>query len=729
MNVIPIRQRAEEVYRPPEENGELGLISLKWVFAFLLRRWMLIGAVAVAVAVACFAHFALQPSKYTATALIMLQGGTQDRPLAPEQMGSVEAAPNQQLADSQLEVLRSSMLTGRLVDDLRLMNDPEWNPALEDSARSSQPNDRQTDEERTRARQAVVTNVGAAIVVRRRGLTYAAEVSVTAQNPERAAQMANRLVELFQLYQMESRLRSAERNNEWLSQRLSELRRDVQEKEEAAERYRIQHDLIPTQGQTQTEQQTTALQTQVLNARADLAEKEARYQQVQQMLAAGQSVDAIAGALNSSVITTLRAQEAEIARRQADYESRYGDAHPSVINVRAEREDIRNQINAEIRRVTGSLRSEVEVARARLQTLESSMLSVRGQLAGNSEEMVRLRELEREAGAARAVYETFLQRYHEIADQGSLRSAPAELVSAAAVPNERSSPRLSMAFVLSLALGMGLGLAAGFLAEALDEGFSDTDEVERKLGVPSLAMVPRLRRSELRQMPLASQHPAAYLLARQMSAFTESCRVLRTSILFAAGQPKTQVVAITSALPDEGKTTMSICLARVAALSGQKVLLVDCDLRRRSVKDVLDFEPPTGLMQVLAGEVNWRQAIFLDDASGMNVLPLSDTGFTAKDVFGGEEIDRLIEELRGAFDLIILDCAPVLAVADTRVIASKGDCAVLITRWQKTPIRAVRAAMQHLQSAGAGVRGVALNNVDRRMQGYYAYPMYEFREG
>ncbi len=724
MNVIPIRQRAEEVYRPPEEGGELGLISLKWIFSFLLRRWMLIGAVGFAVSVICFANFALQPSQYTATALIMLQAG-QERVLAADQMVQGDPQPSQQVIDSQLEVLRSAMLAGRLVDDLRLVDDPEWNGELRDRDRSSQP---VSAAHQAQVRQAVVDAVAAGITIRRRGLTYAAEVSATAQTPERAAQMANRLVELFQLYQMESRLRSAERSNDWLTQRLNELRRDVQEKEEAAERFRSRTGLISTQGQLLTEQQTTDLQTQVLSARADLAEKEARYQQVQQSLASGQSVDVIAGALQSGVITQLRAQEAEIARRQADFESRYGDAHPQVINVRAEREDIRNQINAEIRRVTGSMRTEVEVARARLQTLEGSMTAIRGELAGNNEEMVQLREFEREAAASRAVYEAFLQRFHEIADQGSLRAAPAELVSAAAVPTVRSSPRLSIAFVVSMGLGLGLGLAAGFLAEALDEGFSDTDEVERKIGVPTLAMVPKLRRGELRQLPLAAQHPAAYLLARQVAPFTEACRVLRTSILFAAGQPKTEVVAITSALPNEGKTTMSICLARVAALSGQRVLLVDCDLRRRSVKDVLDFEPPVGLMQVLAGEVNWRQATFLDDASGMQVLPLSDTGFTPKDVFGGEEIDKLIAELRGAFDLVILDCAPVLAVADTRVIASKGDCTVMVARWQKTPIRAVRAAMQQLQSSGANVRGIALNNVDRRMQGYYTYSSYEFRE-
>jgi len=730
MNVIAIRQRTEEAFQPPEDNGELGLISLKWIFSFLMRRWMLIGAVAFVVAVICFANFAFQPSRFTATALIMLTGG-QERVLTPDQTFGGEGPANQQTVDSQLEVFRSAMLAGRLVDDLRLMDDPEWNGSLPrgDGEITRQAPVPQTDAQRAAVRQGVVNAVVGATEIRRRGMTYAVEVRVTSQSPERAAQMANRLVELFQLYQIESRLRSAERANDWLSQRLVELRDDVQEKEEVVERYRAETGLISTEGSLLTERQTTDMQGQVLTARADLAEKQARHLQVQAMIAGGQSVDAIAAVLNSTVLNQLRAQESEIARRQADFESRYSSSHPLVINVRAERADNRDQVNAEIRRGISALGTEVEVARARVEMLENNMSAVRGELAGNNEEMVRLREYEREAAAARGVYEAFLQRFHEIADQGSMRSAPAELISEATIPQNRSSPRLSIAFVLSVALGFGVGLAAGFLAEALDEGFSDGDEVERKLGVPALAMVPKLRRSELRQMPLASQHPAAYLLERQVSAFTEACRVLRTSILFAAGQPKTQVVAITSALPNEGKTTTSLCLARVAALSGQRVLLVDCDLRRRSVKDVLDFEPPAGLLQVLAGEVNWRQATYLDDASGMHVLPLSDSGFTPKDVFGGEDMDRLLGELRNAFDLVILDCAPVLAVADTRVVVSKADCAVVITRWQKTPIRAVRAAMQQLQSSGANIRGITLNSVDRRMPGYYSYPMYEFREG
>jgi exopolysaccharide transport family protein len=727
MNVIAIRKPTGEMNLPPEDGGDLGTFSLKWIFEFLVRRWMLIAAVAAAAFALAFTLFMIQPPQYSATALVMMSGGGEQTPGPQQPTGRPDTPASGPVVDSQLEVLRSNMLTGRLVDALGLMNDPEWNGAIDD------PEAPAVDDQspaalayRSEVREAVVKAVGGAITVRRRGLTYAAEVQATSQSPERAAAMANHLVELFQRYQIETRIESAARANVWLSTRLQELRADVQGKENEVEQYRSSTGLVSTQGALLIEQQITDAQASLNQARGDLAERQARYGQLQDLITQGGSPDTIATVLNSVVITQLRSQEATVARRQADFETRYGEAHPALANVRAEREDIRNQINAEIRRIQIGMRNDVDIANARVAQSQATLDTLRQQLAGGGAEMVRLRELEREAAAARTVYESFLQRAHELADQGTINTAPAELISAAAVPNEKSSPRLSISLVLSLALGLGLGLAAAFLAEALDDGFASSEDVERRTGAPALASIPQVRRSELRQSSTTTQHPAAYMIERQMSAFTEAFRVLRTTILFAAGQPKTQVVAITSALPNEGKTTVSLCLARVSALSGQRVLLIDCDLRRRSVKEVLDIEPDVGLLQVLSGETTWRQAIYLDEASGMCVLPVSGSGFTPKEIFGAEDMSRLIAELRGSFDLIVLDCAPVLAVAETRVAASKADAVVIVSRWQKTPMRAVRAALQQLHDAGANIRGVALNGVDRRVPGYYSYPTYDF---
>ncbi|MGQ0532247.1 MAG: polysaccharide biosynthesis tyrosine autokinase [Caulobacteraceae bacterium] len=722
MNVIAIRQPTGEMNLPPEDGGELGTFSLKWIFAFLVRRQMLIAVTAVIVFVLTLTAFLMQRPQYSATALLMINAG-QENVLSQEQMitSNGQVVPNQ-VVDSQLEVLRSPLLADRLIDALGLMNDPEWNALLEDD----QPAPQLDAAAAAQARQDVIEAVSEAISIRRRGLTYAVEVSAVSASPTRAAEMANRLVELFQQYQMEARIESAARANTWLATRLQTLRTDVQEQEAAVEHYRAESGLISTQGALLIEQQLTDVQTSLMQARADLAERQARYGQLQELITQGGSPDTIATVLNSVVITQLRSQEATVARRQADFENRYGEAHPALANVRAEREDIRSQINAEIRRIQAGMRNDVDIASARVAALQSNLDALRTQLTGGGAQMVRLRELEREAGAARTVYEAFMQRAHEIDDQGTMRNAPAQLVSVAAPPTKPSSPHLSISLVLSFALALGMGLAAAFLAEALDDGFASSEDVERKTGSPALASIPRLRRSDLRQSASSSQHPAAYMLERQMSAFAEAFRVLRTTILFAAGQPKTQVVAVTSPLPGEGKTTVSLCLARVAALSGQRVLLIDCDLRRRSLKEVLDIEPPTGLLQVLSGETNWRQAIYLDEASGMCVLPISGSGFTPREIFGAEDMSKLIADLRGSFDLIVLDCAPVLAVAETRVAAAKADCVVLVSRWQKTPMRAVRTALQQLHDAGANIRGVALNGVDRRVPGYYSYPAYDF---
>lgn len=717
MNLITIRQPVDEldtVSAPEPKGGARSMSIIKWVLAFLVRRWMLIGAVAGVIASILFVAQMMQPPKYAASAILLINPG-QERVLSQEQMVTGnDLIPASAIVESHIEVLTSPMLMGRLVDSLGLANPPAGETSTDPL-------------EIAQRRQSVVNAVSGAISVRRRASSFAVEVRAETESPQLSTDMANSLAELYLAYQLESRFETAERANSWLSQRLAELRDDVQRKEEAAERFRAESGLLSTQGVLFTEQQTTEIQGSVLQARADLAEKEAQYRQLQQVIQGGGSADTIAGVLSSPVIAQLRARESDIARRQADAESRYGELHPTVQNVRAERQDIQNQINAEVTRVAASLRNEVEIARARLATLQGNLGDVRGQLAGNSDALVRLRELEREAAAARSVYESFLERFHEISDQGNLRTTTTQLVSSATLPTRKSSPQLRMALLLSIAIGLALGLGVGVLAEALDEGFRSADEVEEKLGVAVLSSVPRLRRKEMQTLPEHAQHPAGYLVERQMSAFTESLRVARTSIVYGNTNTKNQVVAVTSALPNEGKTTVSLCLARASALSQQKVLIIDCDLRRRSLKEVLNIEPQDGLLQVLSGEADWRNVVVLDEPSGMHVLPLRESRFIPDDVFGSGEMANLIAELRNHYDLILLDCAPVLAVAETRVIASLADSTVIVARWEKTPVHAVRATLQQLTSTRDNVLGLILNNVDTRVPGY-SYHMGSYYE-
>jgi capsular exopolysaccharide synthesis family protein len=182
-----------------------------------------------------------------------------------------------------------------------------------------------------------------------------------------------------------------------------------------------------------------------------------------------------------------------------------------------------------------------------------------------------------------------------------------------------------------------------------------------------------------------------------------------------------KTVAVTSALPNEGKTTTAVCLARSAALQGIRVVIVDCDLRRGSLKHVAHANKGHGLLEVLAGKAQLTQALVRDSATEADILPLSDGSISQKDVFGSPAMDRLLAQLGDLYDLVILDAPPVLPTADARVLARKADFTILVARWRATPYQAIESAMYVLSGNNVDVGGVVLNQVDMKQQARHGY--------
>ncbi len=670
------------------------IFGLNAAIAMLRRRALVMGAVGLAVAAAVFTFLMLRTPTYSATSLLAINS-RQERVVDADE-AVVGAMPRDSSAiDSEIELLRSPALMDELAEALGMeVNGDEG------------------------ARQAVIYGLLSSIEVRRRGLTYVIEITARSPDPERAQLIANTYADVYIESQINARVDTSQRANSWLARRLAELREDVQEKERAAEMFRIESGLMAAQGSSLVEQQITNIQTQVLQAQADLAEREARLRQLQDLRGSNASLETIGNAMNSETIRSLRDRDAEIARRQSDLENRYLETHPAVQAVRAERVELEAQIQREIQRISANLANEVAVARARLQTLQNSLSDATGDLSNNSAESVRLRELEREATASREVYESYLQRYQEIADQDQLNTSDARLMNYASVPTRPSSPQLRVALALAIAAGLLLGVAVGIALEMFDQSVKNAEDLEARVGHPAIASIPTISRTMMRQLPPSDRHPSGYLIGRPMSAFAEALRVLRTVIVYSKLDFSVKVVAITSALPDEGKTTISMCLARVAAMSGQRVVVVDCDLRKQSINDVVDIETDVGILQVLAGEAPWRAAIVQDPASDAHILPVAASGFTPRDVFGSDAMERLVNDLRGAYDLVILDCAPILAVAETRVLVKHADTTVVVARAGRSAIGAVKSAIAQTEGAGGKVLGVALNCVLPHWQSY-----------
>jgi succinoglycan biosynthesis transport protein ExoP len=686
---------ADEAYgRDYAANDMFGLQEM---YRALLRRRVLVGGVFAGVLLMGILFALFRPAEYEAAAVLMM------RPNEPNVTSSEQQRqpePDNGYVQSQVEILKSPALVRQLVDRQGLAQG--------------------------RSRAAAINDVSNAIDVRRRDGTYIVEVAARSKDPRQAARIANDLVNVYFTSREQARIEYAAETSDWLSQRLTELRNEVQAREDEVERFRAANGLLTVDGTQLAEQQLRDAEASVVAARADLAERNARSGQVRAMIGRGGSAETTAGALTSETMAQLRGRQADVERRMAEFGERYGDRHPQVLSARAEREDINRQIQAETARLAQNLDNEAQIASARVATLQGHLSSVRSQLVGNNAEQVRLRELERNAQAARAVYENFLLRYHEVSDGAAGLGGDAQVVAAAVTPTDPVSRSPMLIILLAAALGLLAGALVGFLAEQLSTTLQTADDVERKAGVPILASIPELERRGLEGLPRSERHPAGFAMAQPMSAFSEAMRLLRARIVHASVEGGVKVVAVTSAMARDGKSSIALSLARVTALAGRKAVILDCDLRRRSLNHMLCIEPRHGLVDVLRGDVPWRQVTGRDESSGAHILPAAEADFTPEDLFNSQAMRDLIGELRNVYDLVILDCAPVLALADVRDLATLADGVVVVARRSQTEVLALQTAVNELKAVNAQVLGVAFNGAETRAPGWlsYADPLY-----
>lgn len=715
------------------DDGETDRIDLHRLIALFRRRLPLFLAVALLVMVTAVVVTVRATPLFTATSSLTID--TRSQTVVDAQAVLSGLSPDTGVVDTEIEILKSRQLAERVVDALNLDEDPEFNSALAEpgpvrgvldgiaalfgAAAPDAARERMSALDQQREKDKVVDAVLGRLSVRRAGLTYVMNVDFTSVDPAKAARIANTYAERYLLEQLEAKFDATRQANSWLNTRLADLRSEVQQAEAAVEQYRTANNLLSASGATLTEQEISAYNQQLATVRATQAEAEARLRTARAQLAAGSNGEDVGEALGSQVVQTLRARRAEVSGRVAELSSRYGPRHPDMLRAERELVDIDAQIQAEIRRIISNLEAQVQVARERTQSMAGSLGSARGTLAANNAAAVRLNELERNAESVRTLYQSFLNRFQETTSTEGLQESDARIVSPAAIPLRPSSPNMPLNLALGLGLAFAAGVAAVVLATLLDTGVITAEDVEHKFGLPHLGSVPLL--TSVAEPEDRDETPADYVVKKPLSSFTEAVRAMRASILFSRIGQQVKVITLTSALPAEGKTTTALCLARVAALSGLRVILVDCDLRRRNVNRLLGVEPEVGLVEVLNRSVSMEQALMNDAPSGAVILPLAKDSFTPRDVFGSAAMDELMDRLRRDYDLVILDTAPVLAVSDTRLVAAKADAVVFLARWRRTPEKAIGAALKVLEQSGAHIAGVGLTQVDMKAQARYGY--------
>jgi capsular exopolysaccharide synthesis family protein len=562
---------------------------------------------------------------------------------------------------------------------------------------------------RSKSREELADVIAAMVNISRSASTYVIEVYATSSDAQQATDIANLYVTEFVAADRESKVNTNSAANTWLRSRTAQLAEAATRADADLQAYKVSHGLISSDGTTLSEQEISTLDGQIASAQADLAEKQGRLSAARKQLSVGGSGADVGEALESGTIGTLRAREAEASAQVANLSARYGEKYPDLVQARSQLASIRQDIQLEINRILSNLQAEVNVSSSRLSSLQGSRAQSTGVLSNNNRAQVGLQSLQRSSDAAKAIYETFLNRTRETAAQQGLQRADTRVDSVAQVPDTPDFPNRRLAAVFGILGGVVGGVIAIALAEYLQGTMRSKADVEQRLGARYAGAIPSLK-STLGKIR-ADQPPHEYILSYPQSTFAESFRSLRAHLVPGGGTAAGgRAIAIASALPQEGKTTTAVCLARLSAASGIPTVLVDCDLRRRGSSELLNNQN-NGLYDYFAG-ASLDEALTLDEASGLRVLGTMPGSPDASDPLTGENLARMIRDLRARFQLIVIDTAPVLGLADARIVAAAADRVVMCAKWRKTSVKAANATVELLVSSGARLSGVVLTQVD-----------------
>ncbi|WP_191058552.1 GumC family protein [Geminicoccus harenae] len=720
-----------------QDSIDLGeLLAILW-----RRKWLIAAFVVLGTTIATLAGTQMQ-KRYTATAALMLEPlNEQVVNLQQVVAGLTGDAP---ALATQVRLLTARDQIARVMDDMNLFQDPEFNPALDPE---NQPSNLDyaiggpiemvlemlpenlviatglakeklpvlATEAPTLNRQAAVDRFSRNFEVRLDDPSYVMLVSFTSTDPQKAADVANRVTQIYVEDQINSKSAATNKAADWLDDRLAALRSEVEAAEREVEKFRAENDIVSTRDITLNDQQLADLNQQLIESRAELAAAQATLRLARDMRGGGAGLDTMAEVLNSPVIIALRGQETDLLRRENELKQQFGPRHPMIQQIATEKQQLYSKISAEVARIAANLGNQVEVIGTRVATLESELDKAKGTTVKDRDAEIKLRELERQAEASRALYEQFLQRSKETREQQQLIEADAKILSVAAPPERPSTagPRLfgAVGFAGSLVLGSLLSL----LLERRDQGLRSSRQIERLLGQQPLALVPRLDR--LRR----NQKPHQYLVAKPLSAYTEAIRSVLTTLKLSSIDNPPKVILVTSSLPQEGKSTFVTSLATFAARSQKKVILVDLDLRHPSVARELGRPVAAGIVEFMVGDRTLDEVVQHDPATGLDFLPVKRQTANPTDLLDSQKMRLLIETLRQTYDYVFLDCAPVMSVTDSRVAALLADRVVFCVRWSKTPKDAVSLSFDTLRQTNVPIGGIVVTQVDVKKHAQYGY--------
>ncbi|MBL6952951.1 MAG: polysaccharide biosynthesis tyrosine autokinase [Alphaproteobacteria bacterium] len=754
LSYMPLRDRDEdfeEMDAPsfdgmPADHGEQAF-DLRQIMHTLWRRKMIIIATAFILTLLAVLGVMQATPLYVAEAQLVVERQG-DRALEFSQVRQ-EGRFDHYTNRTEAAVLMSRGLAGKVVDELDLVNHPLFNPALakpksksflermdlrgflrglipdwiRDELRSADQKDKGAADNYTKAemaayfREDVVEAFLAGVDVYSSDMSRVLEVSYVSRDPTFAAQAANALAEVYINETVLRKFAANARATDWLNQQVAELQLRLEASRNALESHRRSMGFVDVQGQSSVlGQQLGQLNIDLVRARSGRAEAEARYQQIQKLLKSEGGSESAATVLDSPLIQRLREQEAAVIRQLGELKTQLRGRHPTLMLKESELADLQKKISREVEKITTSLGNELEIAEIRETTTASEIERLKQAIQKQNESIVTLRALESEVAANDAIYQTILTRFKETGVQDdATQQADARLISPAVPPLRPSYPRKTLIVFVVLMASVVAGIVLVFVLEHLDVGFRSLPQIERVTGVPPLGIMPKLQGFGLRHL-----RPQDAILEKPNSMFAESIRSIRTAMML-SGPAAPRTFLVTSSEPEEGKTSLVLSLGRSAAQAGQRVIVVDCDMRRPSIHEELDVPNLRGLAEYLEDTAELEDIIEIDDPSGMHFVTAGHSAPNPTDLINADRMWQLIKRLERGYDVALFKTPPSLAFSEATILSKHVDKCIYVVRWGETDRAAATLGIRNLLESKADVAGIVLSQVDARKHSGYSY--------
>ena len=719
-----------------QNNDVIDLLPL--IKAVWRKKWSIISLVFVVMLLTALVVMSITPT-YQASATIQINP-KENKVVSFEQAYGL--SNDNDYLTTQFQLLQSRVLAERVVKKLNLTTNPEFDPRqqkpplidikgfiksfnLKQFLPGQSPEDLLEKQPPTEQEilDSVVNQFMKRVSISPIKKSQLANISVQMADPKLATLAANEIGKEFIKSQLDAAMEDSLTATKWMNERLVDIKEKLQESEDKLQAYKEKEGLIDVKGVvTISANELSAINQRLVDARSKRAEAESQYNQVRNIKKDDwKRLSTVPAVLSHPLIQTFKADEAKARAKVEELSKRYGKKHPAMQAALSDLNAAQTSLKTQVQQIVAGIQKEYQIASANERSLQKSVNENKEQIKEISKDEYKLRALQLEVDSNQAIFDTFINRLKETTATADIETTNARIVDPAVIPTQPIKPKKSLIIVLAGLLSGMLAVFLILLLNALNNTFKSTDEIEMATNLPVLGVVPLIVKKP-------NQHISQMYHKATDKIFSEAIKTIRTGVTLSAIEKPHKIIVVTSSIPGEGKTSLSVNLSD-ALRENEKVLLIEADMRRPNIARSFGLPPGTpGLANLIAGTATQEEAI-QSLYGGIDTMVAGVVPPNPLELLSTEKFKRTLQELSVEYDRIIIDSPPVQAVSDALLLSTFADAVLYVVKAESTSKELVKKGIGKLLQHRAPMQGTILNQVDIKKakkhgygyDGYYDY--------